>query len=208
MPAAARTAAGRAPNLVRERPKRVGERLSTLRKHAADHPLEECRICQLERGRPEGEADQGRSHIRRRPERAGRDRQQPGDVGTPLNEHAQDTELRRSRLAVMRSATSRCSISVASAIGAATRARGDETESATRCCKADCRPHESAHRSRGRAASRSISSTSPATIDAFDGSLGVELSDEIAIDLDGDEARYLWRQPQRQYPRPRSDLQK
>ncbi len=74
----------------------------------------------------------------------------------------------------MRSATSRCSISVASAM----RAARLELEQAKQNRRRDvvgkiAGDANRAPRLGGSAASRSISSTSPDTIDAFDGSLGV-----------------------------------
>ncbi len=152
MPASARARTGSTPISPANALQGVGERLPALRKHAAYHPLEQCGVLQLEGGRPEAEADERRAHVRRRPKRPWRNREQPGDVCAPLHQHAQHAVLRRSGLcddAVgdfalehqrrIRDRAPRLAV------------RAVETGSATRCCREDCRRRVSAYQVVGSA---------------------------------------------------------
>ena len=162
-----------------ERPQRVGERLPPLREHAADHPLEEARRPSARTaGGRKVEADRAPSA----PPAAAETRpaESPAacvDVGPPLDSTLSTPYSAVPGLATMRSATSRCSISVASL----TRPPRFELEQAEQNRRRDVVGKIAGDANRriasgGSAASRSMSSTSPATIDAFDGSFGVSVA--------------------------------
>ena len=123
-----------------------------------------------------------------------------------------------------RSATSRCSMTVASAKQPVPPVQLEQPEQnrRRRGCRAGCRRRESAARAssgpgasaaaaaRGRSgtAGRRASRMSPVMIVTFGGAWPARSRDEIAIDLDGENRRAGRRERQRERARARADLEK
>ncbi len=109
------------PRASAKRPQRVGERLPPLREHRPDHRLERALVPQRDRRAAEREPDDRRVHLRRRPERAGRQRQEPRTSAWSWTKIESGRSPSCPGDASIRSATSRWTISVASCSAAASR---------------------------------------------------------------------------------------